>query len=440
MNSNTAISVLHNEINWLQSVIDQVMRSYTLQDTEEKDWREIPLPELPETGSPYADTVKRWQVDIYSRLALALAMAPHIRPEVLDIFLGKSQVHDKGYTEFGGVTDKSHSGFLPTGQTLNFLISASKPELINETMSILGKDSILIQEQVLMLAPADKYAPRLSGLLAISLEWLDYFLTGRKGGPEYSAAFPAQILTTDMMWDDLVADQAIQAQLSEIKTWMADGDELMKKWGLDKKIKPGYKAVFYGAQGTGKTLAATLLGKDSGRDVYRADLAMISTGDTEKIEAQLYQLFSVAEGKNMILYFDNADILFEKQGTGNGHGYTLAAYMQHYMESFPGVAILSAGHAVYTDSKLASLLQAFIHFTMPNANERYQLWQSALPRDIALSEDTDMRKIAEDHVLSGGSIMNAVRFCALASAKRNDSVIQRADILSGIEREMKKKN
>lgn len=110
-----SIWTLHQEINWLQSVIDQVIRSYLLQEGHENHWLDIPLPDLTETDCPYANTVKKWELDVYGRLALALALAPHIRPEALDIFFGKNQVYDRGFTEFGGVIDKSHSGFFTDG-------------------------------------------------------------------------------------------------------------------------------------------------------------------------------------------------------------------------------------------------------------------------------------------------------------------------------------
>ena len=127
MEADLTIQVLQQEMDWLQSVIDQVIKSYLLQEGHENYWMDIPVPNLADIDCPYANTVNKWQLDIYARLALVLALAPHIRPEVLDVFFGKNQIYDRGFTEFGGVIDKSHSGFLPTGQTFCFLVTATQP-------------------------------------------------------------------------------------------------------------------------------------------------------------------------------------------------------------------------------------------------------------------------------------------------------------------------
>ena len=51
------------------------------------------------------------------------------------------------------------------------------------------------------------------------------------------------------------------------------------------KIKPGFRILFHGPPGTGKTMTACLLGKYTKRDVFRIDLSMVVSkyiGETEK--------------------------------------------------------------------------------------------------------------------------------------------------------------
>ncbi|MEA2559040.1 MAG: hypothetical protein QOH06_544 [Acidobacteriota bacterium] len=40
-------------------------------------------------------------------------------------------------------------------------------------------------------------------------------------------------------------------------------------------LKPGFRALFHGPSGTGKTLAAALLGKAAGLPVFRVDLSKV---------------------------------------------------------------------------------------------------------------------------------------------------------------------
>src|SRR3569833_2813277 len=313
MQTDHNIRVLEREIDWLQTVIDQAICTYLLQEGHENSWLDIPLPDLSKTPCPYSDSITEWGLDIYERLVLSLVLVFHQRPEVLDILLGKNQVYDRCITEFGDIVDKGHSGFLPTGQTLCFLATVGDIALRKEVMHVLGKNSILIKEQVISLGETDAYLPRLNGVLSLSDHWFQYFLTGTPPQTEHSPSFPAQKISTNMEWNDIVLNDVVMEQVNEINNWAEYGSALMNEWGLARKIKPGYRALFYGPPGTGKTLTATLIGKASARDVYKVDLSMIVSkyiGDTEK---HLANLFDTAQHKNWILFFDEADALFGKR-------------------------------------------------------------------------------------------------------------------------------
>src|ERR1700741_5068818 len=118
MQTSDAVETLNQEMVWLESVIERVIRSYLLQEGHENKWQDIPVPDLSQNSCGYASLVNKHTLNVYERVTLALTLAPHIKPDALDVFFGKNQVYDRGFTEFGGVVDKQHSGFLPTGQTL----------------------------------------------------------------------------------------------------------------------------------------------------------------------------------------------------------------------------------------------------------------------------------------------------------------------------------
>ncbi|MFC1879734.1 ATP-binding protein [Chloroflexota bacterium] len=82
---------------------------------------------------------------------------------------------------------------------------------------------------------------------------------------------------------------------------------------MGSKIKPGYRVLFHGPPGTGKTLTATLLGKHTGRKVFRIDLSTVVSKYIGETEKNLAGLFDKARSKNWILFFDEADALFGKR-------------------------------------------------------------------------------------------------------------------------------
>lgn len=444
MQLDTAISTLHKEIDWLQSVIDQVIRTYLLQEGHEKHWQQIPVPELKDADCPYSNLVDEWDLTPFERLAMALVMAPHLRPEVLDIFFGRNQLYDRGFTEFGGVVDKNFSGFLPTGQTYCFLVTSSDPEWRREVLKVLGPESMLIKERVLTLADTDQHIPDLNGVLSMSGSWMEFFLTGEKPRIEHSANFPAKLITTKMKWEDVVLGDPVMKHLDDISVWLDHASVIMNDWGLDKLIKPGYRALFYGPPGTGKTLTATLLGKESKREVYRVDLSMIVSKYIGETEKNLARIFDVAQYKDWILFFDEADALFGKRtaasNSNDRHANQQTSFLLQRIEDYPGVIILASNLKANMDDAFTRRFQAMIHFPMPSVEERYRLWKNAFSAGCCLHPDVDLYGIAEDYELSGGSIINVLRYCALKAVQREETVVFLKDIEEGIKREYKKEN
>lgn len=444
MNNSGSITTLQQEMDWLEAVIDQVIRSYFLQEGHEKDWLQIAPPVLGNAVDGYAEMVIKWELTVFERLALALAMAPHFRPEILDVFFGKNQVYDRGYSEFGGLLDKNHSGFLPTGQTFCFLLTAVHPELRIEAMKLLSNDCILMKEQVLLPPETETAMPLLSGLLGLNKSWFNYFLAGVKVQEENTASFPAQKITTNMDWEDVVLDNSVYEQVMEIKTWMQHGSMLMNEWGLAKKIKPGYRSLFYGPPGTGKTLTATLLGKAAGCELYKIDLSLIVSKYIGETEKNLSRIFDIASHKNWILFFDEADALFGKRTTASSSNDRFAnqqtAYLLQRIEDFPGVVILASNLKGNMDEAFARRFQSVIHFDMPGPDERYLLWKNAFSGTCTLHPQIDLQKIAADYEMAGGAIINVLRNCALAAVSRRDTVVSKQELMEAIRREFKKEN
>lgn len=444
MENNASLTVLNREMDWLRSVISQCVATYFLQEGHENQWIDIPPPDLSLIKCPYADAVKKWELNIYSRLAIALSIAPHLCPEALDIFFTKNQACDRGFTEFGGIIDKDHNGFLPTGQTLCFLVTINHPELRYEVMELLGKEGILIKEDVLILAEAGSHLPRLSGQLSLNVSWFNYFLTGEQLLTENSASFPAQKISTSMDWEDIVLDSLVIEQVNEITAWLQHSHTLMNDWGLARKLKPGYRALFYGPPGTGKTLTATLIGKKSGREVYKIDLSMIVSKYIGETEKNLSRIFDVAQHKEWILFFDEADALFGKRTTADSsndrHANQQTAYLLQRIEDFPGMVILATNLKANMDEAFARRFQSIVHFTMPSADERYQLWKKAFSGVCTLDKQINLNTIAEEYQLAGGAIINVLRFCALSAIRRNDTIVTQQELLTGIKREFKKEN
>lgn len=438
------LEALYRELDWLGEVIARAITSYFKHEGHEAAPAAIAPPELDPERSVYGRQVAAWRLGAGERVALALALAPHLRPEALDIFFSSNSAIGRGFSEFGGHTDRSFSGFLPTGQTLAFLLGAGDAAGRLEATRILAPQHRFCVEQMIALDGADDRLPPLAGLWSMSDQWLHYLLTGEHVRPELNPAFPASPITTPLKWPDLVLDHAVMSQVDEIRGWLAHGQTLMQDWGLAGKVKPGFRAVFYGPPGTGKTLTAALLGKDSGREVYRVDLSMVVSKYIGETEKNLGKVFDAASYKDWILFFDEADALFGKRtsaSTSNDrHANQQTGYLLQRIEDFPGTVILATNLKANMDEAFTRRFQSMIHFTMPSAPQRLKLWKNAFDGVCELAPDVDLPRLAQDHDLAGGAIINVLRYCALSAIGRDSRTVAHGDLIEGIKRELRKDN
>ena len=297
------------------------------------------------------------------------------------------------------------------------------------------RDYWFYTSNILRLEGANEGEPFLSGQLRVSEEFLSHVLLNREYKPDYSIGFPAKLITTPLEWEDMVLDYQTHEALEEINTWIEHQHTIMEDWGLKRILKPGYRALFYGPPGTGKTLAATLLGKKNNMDVYRVDLSMIVSKYIGETEKNLAKVFDLAENRNWILFFDEADALFGKRTTTNTsndrHANQEVAYLLQRIEDFPGTVILATNLKSNIDEAFSRRFQSIIYFSMPSEELRAELWRSMLPKEWLGDDAEELIATAAKSELSGGSIANVVRKCAVQlvskpTSKVNNSVLMAA--------------
>ena len=122
--------------------------------------------------------------------------------------------------------------------------------------------------------------------------------------------------TTVLTFEDLVLPQPSRRQLDELRSRIRQRWRVHSDLGFERRLRHGQGLVvmFTGASGTGKTMAAELLAREQGVDLYKVDLAAVVSKYVGETEKNLSQLFADAEGANAILFFDEADALFGKRG------------------------------------------------------------------------------------------------------------------------------
>jgi len=430
------------DLDWLHKVIQCRFQLYWNQESPYQSVHEILPPDISSNLSPYAKIIIDQSMDFDERLIFILSLAQHVQPQLLDIFFTKNSDYNREFTEFGGVKGKIHNGFIPTGETAVFILSGNSLEHRFRVLEILDSDHFFFKKAILTLEHTEPNEPFFTGILNLSIEYLNICTHGNNHRPDYNSSFPAKLIETNLDWSDLVVSDEVFDELEEIKDWIAHGNVLLNDWGLKKKIKPGYRALFFGPPGTGKTLTACLLGKYAKMDVYRIDLSMIVSKYIGETEKNLGKVFDQAMNKNWILFFDEADSLFGKRTQTSSSNDRFAnqevSYLLQKIEDFPGIIVLATNLKANMDDAFSRRFQNMVYFTIPDAKQREILWKNAFSKKSILDKNVLLEEIADKYEIAGGSIINVIRYCSLKALKRNDNTIKKNDIITGIKKELLK--
>ena len=435
--------VIGREIAWFQEVMTARLTQHAGQGPDGDPATLVPAPVVPAGDSPYGSVVRRFDMGPAERLLVILALLPHVRPDVLDSFLIQNEAIARRFTEFGGVVGQSHGGFLPTGETAMFLLAGSDIAARLRYHALFRDDHYLYRSNILHLDRRHAEEPALSAQLQLSVEYLELLVSGRSYLPPFSTEFPAQLLATPYEWEDLVLDPAARHELEDIVAWATHEEALMSGWMLRKRLRPGYRSLFYGPPGTGKTLTASLLGKRLDRPVYRIDLSKVVSKYIGETEKNLAGLFDRAQHHNWVLFFDEADSLFgkrtESRTSNDRYANQQVSYLLQRIEDFPGIVILATNARSFLDEAFSRRFQSIVHFAMPAPEQRRQLWEDNFKdKPYRLTADVDLTRLAFDYELSGGSIVNVLRFACLKAIVREPQEIGPQDLFEGIRKELHK--
>ena len=427
------------EFQYLELVIDNRLSHYFKSD---RKLAEPVIPELTEWQLPLKDFISTHHLSPNEITLLLIALAPHVQPQLFDRVI-ESWLPDSGnFPGIGGTRGKNSRNFLPTGDTAMFLLAGEELYARLEVQHMFHADHLFSRRKMIWLEELPAGEPFMSGRIIMSQDYIDLFTSNRTYKPHFGMNFPAEPLETLMDWEDLVLEPDTMKQIEELVLWVMHGKTLLYELNMIKKIKPGYRVLFHGPSGTGKTLTASLLGKRTGKDAFKIDLSMVVSKYIGETEKNLANLFDRAENKDWILFFDEADALFGKRtnvkDAHDKYANQEVSYLLQRVESYNGLVILATNFKSNIDEAFTRRFQSHIYFPLPRYNERLRLWQNAFPEKITLDTAVDINAIARQYELTGAHIMNIVQYVCLLSLSRQEITIRHADIINGIRREYSK--
>lgn len=238
----------------------------------------------------------------------------------------------------------------------------------------------------------------------------------------------AERIPVTMGWRDVVLPETTLERLMEIITFARYRTVVFDDWGFGRKLPYGraLSALFHGPPGTGKTMVASVIANDLGRELFRVDLSQITSkwiGETEK---NLARIFDEARRHEAVLLFDEADSIFAKRTevktSTDRYSNMNVNFLLQAMEEFEGVVLLTSNNTSSIDEAFNRRIRFKVEFPFPDEAQRAELWRSMFPSETTVADDVIFGEFGRAYEMAGGNIKEAALRAAFTAVERGVSI------------------
>ena len=220
-----------------------------------------------------------------------------------------------------------------------------------------------------------------------------------------------------------------------------------EEWGFDRlaHLGRGITALFAGPSGTGKTMAAQVLARALGLELYRVDLAGVVNKYIGETEKRLREVFDACERADVLLFFDEADALFGSARRSRTR--TTASPTSRSTTCCSAWSSSTASPSSPPTARTTSTRPSCGGCASSSTSsrrgpaERLALWRRALlpnaPAGDALLDDDRLELLAERLQLTGADIKAAALAAAFLARAEGERIGMR-HVLAAAQREMAK--
>ena len=250
----------------------------------------------------------------------------------------------------------------------------------------------------------------------------------------------ATLINSCFLWEDLILGEEQKAQMRMVCDQMRYRAVVGEQWGFHKKTPygRGLSVLFYGPPGTGKTMAAQVMASELCLDLYRIELPAVVSKYIGETEKNLEEIFEQAKKSQVILLFDEADVLFSKRtevrDSNDKYSNMEAAFLLQKMEEYEGITVLATNFLQNFDEAFKRRMKFIIDFPFPDIAQRLQIWKQVFPKETPIEEELDYEFLAQSFELSGSNIKNVALHAAFLAAAKNCRVGMR-QIVAGVRNE-----
>ena len=253
----------------------------------------------------------------------------------------------------------------------------------------------------------------------------------------------AEAMPVSHSLDELVLPADKLDMLQDIVRRVRHRRTVLEDWRFDSVSSRGrgLVALFHGASGTGKTMAAEVIAQALQMQLFRIDLAGVVSKYIGETEKNLRAIFDEADRADSVLFFDEADALFgrrsEVKDAHDRYANIEVNYLLQRIELFEGIAILATNKRSYVDDAFLRRIHLTLEFPQPRPEERLRLWDRSFPAAAPMRADIDWEFLADRFELTGGAIRNAALGAAFLAAEAARPIAM-GDVVTALRTELVK--
>lgn len=202
-------------------------------------------------------------------------------------------------------------------------------------------------------------------------------------------------------------------------------------------VRPKQKVLLCGPPGCGKTLSASALATDLGRELVTVRIDSLMSSFLGETAANLRRIFDFISVGQYVVLFDECDAIGKERSLGQEHGelHRVVTSLLQMMDSFSGESVLvfATNHQSMLDSALWRRFDLALRLDLPELQDRILMLRQALrslPHDSKLAEKqarsmsgasgADIQWFAQELIrtclLAGKASASATDFAAASNA------------------------
>ena len=253
----------------------------------------------------------------------------------------------------------------------------------------------------------------------------------------------SQRVKSSFTWDDLKMAPEDKVVLRDLCRSVRNRHIVMQEWEFERKVPygAGITALFSGPPGTGKTMAAQVIANDLHMELYKIDVSQLIDKYVGETEKTIRRVFEQAKKSNSVLFFDEADAIFNKRMEAKNSNERFAniesSLLLQCIEEYDGVALLATNNMANIDAAFIRRFRFYLTFKEPNEKIRREIWESVFPDAVPLSDEIDFKELAHIFSFNGAVIKNVALQSAYLAAQEKKP-IGLLEILVAVRREMEK--